>query len=63
LLRHAINPSESLTRFAPLFYSAQAKVERSHYQARKQLLYHDRERQKFQREMGQDPHLDTAGSS
>ena len=63
LLRHADSPAASLTRFAPLFYSAQAKIERNHYQARKQLLYHDRERQKFQREMGQDPHLDTAGSS
>ena len=63
LLRHANNPAATLTRFAPLFYSAQAKIERNHYQARKQLLYHDRERQKFQREMGQDPHLDTAGSS
>jgi len=63
LLRHAESPASSLTRLAPLFYSAQAKIERNHYQARKQLLYHDRERQKFQREMGQDPHLDTAGSS
>ena len=63
LLRHADSPAASLTRFAPLFHSAQAKIERNHYQARKQLLYHDRERQKFQREMGQDPHLDTAGSS
>ena len=63
LLRHTESPAGSLTRFAPLFYSAQAKIERNHYQARKQLLYHDRERQKFQREMGQDPHLDTAGSS
>ncbi len=63
LLRHTDAPARLLTRFAPLFYSAQAKIERNHYQARKQLLYHDRERQKFQREMGQDPHLDTAGSS
>ena len=63
LLRHTESPAGALTRFAPLFYSAQAKIERSHYQSRKQLLYHDRERQKFQREMGQDPHLDTAGSS
>jgi len=63
LLRHAESPSQSLSRFAPLFYSAQAKIERNHYQARKQLLHQDRERQKFQREMGQDPHLDTAGSA
>ncbi len=62
LLKHANNPGSSLTRFAALFYSAQAAIERNHYQARKHLLYHDRQRQKFQREMGQDPHLDTAGS-
>jgi preprotein translocase subunit SecA len=63
LLRHADSPAQSLARFAPLFYSAQATIERNHYQARKQLLCHDRERQKLQREMGQDPHLDTAGST
>jgi preprotein translocase subunit SecA len=44
-----------------LFYKAQRKVERRHFHDRKVLLYHEKERQKMQRQMGQDPYLDTAG--
>lgn len=62
LMQNNTTPTAQPTaRYAPLFYSAQSKIEKSHYQARKQLLYHDRQRQKFQREMGQDPYLDASG--
>jgi preprotein translocase subunit SecA len=45
---------------AKLFRKAQAKVERKHFRDRMTLLYHEKERNKIQREMGQDPYLDTA---
>ncbi|WP_231954325.1 preprotein translocase subunit SecA [Pirellulimonas nuda] len=44
-----------------LFYAAQHKVERRHFRDRKIMLYQDKERQKMQRQMSQDPFLDTAG--
>ena len=44
-----------------LFYKAQRKVERKHFRDRKVLLYHEKERQKMQRQMSQDPYLDTPG--
>jgi len=47
--------------FESLFYKAQRKVERRHFRDRKILLYHEKERQKMQRAMSQDPYLDTAG--
>jgi preprotein translocase subunit SecA len=43
------------------FRRAQRKVERRHFRDRKTLLYHEKERQKIQRQMGQDPYLDTPG--
>jgi preprotein translocase subunit SecA len=43
-----------------LFRRAQRKVERKHLRDRKMLLHHEKERKKMQREMGQDPFLDTA---
>ncbi len=52
-------PRQQLARFVRYFYLAQQRVERKHFQARKVLLYRDRQRQTLQREMGQDPHLDT----
>jgi preprotein translocase subunit SecA len=39
---------------------AQRKVERKHFRDRMALLHHEKERTKIQREMGQDPYLDTA---
>lgn len=39
---------------------AQRKVERKHFRDRMALLYHEKERTKIQRDMGQDPYLDTA---
>jgi preprotein translocase subunit SecA len=50
-----------LSGFESYFYSAQRKVERKHFRDRKILLYHEKERQKMQRAMSQDPYLDTAG--
>jgi preprotein translocase subunit SecA len=50
-----------LSGFDSLFYKAQRKVERKHSHDRKVLLYHEKERQKMQRQMSQDPYLDTPG--
>jgi preprotein translocase subunit SecA len=44
-----------------LFYKAQRRIERRHFRDRKIMLYHEKERQKVQRQMGQDPYLDTPG--
>jgi preprotein translocase subunit SecA len=44
-----------------LFRKAQRRVERRHFRDRKIMLYHEKERQKVQRQMGQDPYLDTPG--
>ncbi|MFO0924110.1 MAG: preprotein translocase subunit SecA [Pirellulales bacterium] len=46
--------------YARLFRQAQLRVERKHFRDRMALLHHERERTKIQREMGQDPYLDTA---
>lgn len=45
---------------ANLFRKAQRIVERKHFRDRMMLLHHERERTKMQREIGQDPYLDTA---
>jgi preprotein translocase subunit SecA len=50
-----------LAGFESFFYKAQGKVERKHFRDRKILLYHEKEHQKIQRAMSQDPYLDTAG--
>jgi len=47
-----------LDHWMPLFQRAQLRVETQHFQQRKQLLYHERERKKAQIQMGQDPYLD-----
>jgi preprotein translocase subunit SecA len=46
---------------ARLFRKAQKKVERRHFRQRKALMYFEKERKKTQRQMGQDPYLDTPG--
>jgi preprotein translocase subunit SecA len=56
-----LSGSGPISGFESLFYKAQRKVERRHFHDRKVLLYHEKERQKMQRQMGQDPYLDTAG--
>ncbi len=46
-------------RFVPLFRKAQRKVERRHFRDRRALVYFEKQRKKMQRQMGQDPYLDT----
>lgn len=46
-------------QLAKLFRRAQLKVERKHFRDRMVLLHHEKERKKLQREIGQDPYLDT----
>ncbi len=48
-------------RLGPLFRKAQRKVEHRHFRQRKTLMYFEKERKKMQRQMGQDPYLDTPG--
>ena len=50
-----------LAGYVSLFQKAQRRVERRHFRDRKIMLHHDKERQKMQRQMGQDPYLDTPG--
>ncbi len=49
----------AVDRYAKLFRRAQRKVERKHFRDRMVLLHHEKERKKMQREIGQDPYLDT----
>ncbi len=46
---------------AKLFRKAQGATERRHFRDRKVLMYQEKERKKIQRQMGQDPYLDTPG--
>ena len=59
---HKAQPTRVLARFASVFRNAQARIEQRHFKGRKLLLYHEKLRQEMQREMGQDPYLDTAGA-
>ncbi|WP_231615831.1 preprotein translocase subunit SecA [Novipirellula artificiosorum] len=49
----------SADKQANLFRKAQRKVERKHFRDRMVLMHHEKERKKMQREIGQDPYLDT----
>ena len=60
MIRRGARQSGERSGLAGLFRRAQRKVERKHFRDRNVLLYHERERKKMQREMGQDPYLDTA---
>ncbi|MFK7767975.1 MAG: helicase-related protein [Mariniblastus sp.] len=62
LKMHQQHASKTLSRFASVFRTAQQKIESRHFQGRKLLLHHEKIRQDMQREMGQDPYLDTAGA-
>ncbi len=53
--------SGQLTGYEAMFTRAQQRVERRHFRDRKVMLYHDKERQKMQRQMSQDPYLDSPG--
>lgn len=48
-------------RFERLFRRAQQKVQRRHFGDRRALMYFEKQRKKVQRQMGQDPYLDTPG--
>jgi len=48
-------------RYVRVFRKAQRKVERRQFRNRKQLMHFEKERKKMQRQMGQDPYLDTPG--
>tara|TARA_R110002073_G_scaffold29177_1_gene92094 strand:- start:2571 stop:4889 length:2319 start_codon:yes stop_codon:yes gene_type:complete len=49
----------AMDSYAKLFGKAQRKVERKHFRDRMVLMHHEKERKKMQREIGQDPYLDT----
>jgi len=51
-----IGPFDHLGR---LFRKAQRKIERRHFRQRKTMMYFEKERKKMQRQMGQDPYLDS----
>ena len=53
------NSRSSLHSYASMFRKAQRRVERKHFRDRMVLLHHEKERKKMQREIGQDPYLDT----
>lgn len=61
LVAHGANKTGPLNGYESLFRRAQAKVERKHFRDRKVMLYFEKERKKMQRQMSQDPYLDTAG--
>lgn len=52
-------PSRRFDSLEKLFKRAQRKVERKHFRQRKALMYFEKQRKKMQREMGQDPYLDS----
>ena len=51
----------TISRFASAFRKAQQKIEKRYFRARKMLLHQEKLRQEVQKEMGQDPYLDTPG--
>ena len=53
---------QAKTNFSAFFRRAQRRVEQRHFRDRTILLHHEKTRKKMQREMGQDPYLDTADS-
>lgn len=57
---HGRNNNGPFHSWSSVIRRAQRKVERKHFRDRMMLLHHERERTKLQREIGQDPYLDTA---
>lgn len=60
LKKMGVSGARDFHSMAGLFRRSQRKVERKHFRDRMMLLHHERERTKMQRELGQDPYLDTA---
>ncbi len=48
-----------LDRYQRLYRKSQKKVEKRHFRQRRSLMYYEKQRKKVQRQMGQDPYLDT----
>ncbi|GAA4422737.1 preprotein translocase subunit SecA [Bremerella cremea] len=59
MVEYGKNRQGELPSYANLFRKAQRKIERKHFGDRKVLLYHEKQRKKMHREMGQDPYLDS----
>ncbi|MEW4453875.1 preprotein translocase subunit SecA [Bremerella sp. JC817] len=59
MVEYGKNRQGELPAYAGLFRKAQRKIERKHFGDRKVLLYHEKQRKKMHREMGQDPYLDS----
>lgn len=59
LQRMGAENAQVSSHLARLFRKAQSRVEASHFRGRKMLLFQERQRQESQREMGQDPYVDT----
>ena len=53
------NKAGSLDKYYAQLRKSQRVVEKNHFRDRMILLHHEKERKKVQREMGQDPYLDT----
>jgi preprotein translocase subunit SecA len=49
----------ALDRYQRLFRKSQKRVEKRHFRQRRSLMYYEKQRKKVQRQMGQDPYLDT----
>jgi preprotein translocase subunit SecA len=61
-IRRSSAQQKQLSRFAKLFFTAQQRIEKRHFRGRKMLMYQEQRRHEIQRQMGQDPYLDTAGA-
>lgn len=59
LVSYGENRLGELPGYSKLFRKAQRKIEKKHFSDRKVLLYHEKQRKKMHREMGQDPYLDS----
>ena len=51
--------ADEVNSFASIIRRAQRKVEKKHFRDRMVMMHHEKERKKMQREIGQDPYLDT----
>jgi preprotein translocase subunit SecA len=61
LAKQGAHASGELRGYEGYFHTAQARIERRHFRDRKIMLYFEKERQKMQRAMSQDPYLDSPG--
>ena len=57
--RRGEGAQQEFSELASLFRKAQQTVEKNHLRQRMILLYHEKQRKRMQREVGQDPYLDS----